>query len=478
MLYLQSCIVILQEMYMKNADYNIDENALFCVTGDPFADAGGYALKELMTQFPDKGILGLIMLATHIYVDEWDAKINPYFLNSKITQPAFDAEKKKSETRSYFEGMLNGALPSRKGYCRITGRYADLYPAGRDNTVLSGSGKFVNFHHTFAPGMMLSKEVLIRYHFLPLASEYVLDKISVISSSSASVAELYARRCCARILSDVGENQSSGILRSHSRSTGTAIFRFLDDLFTKYRDDGKGHSITMYHFTNFGASPDVQIYTLPSKVFLFYRVCCNAVYREEWNDFVARYYKTGDYKNISFDVSSGSYVASNIYIKENEYQYWRNVVYDNLLSGISILRMILQYSRKSVFDLNLLKNYLINIRNMKKETVEKIYQIADFIMQAYDESDMKNIIRSLDGVKNSYLLRRFLLHNVITKNYSQGNDMIVSVEDYVDYLFPDTSSWIEVRDVLLIAIYQRLHERHTEIEVDVIEDDGFGDDVK
>lgn len=115
---------------------------------------------------------------------------------------------------------------------------------------------------------------------------------------------------------------------------------------------------------------------------------------------------------------------------------------------------------------------------MKKETVEKIYQIADFIMQAYDESDMKNIIRSLDGVKNSYLLRRFLLHNVITKNYSQGNDMIVSVEDYVDYLFPDTSSWIEVRDVLLIAIYQRLHERHTEIEVDVIEDDGFGDDVK
>ena len=62
---------------MKN-NYKINEDALFCVTGEPFADAGGFALKELATQFPDKDILELIAFVTRIYVDRWDAKINPY----------------------------------------------------------------------------------------------------------------------------------------------------------------------------------------------------------------------------------------------------------------------------------------------------------------------------------------------------------------------------------------------------------------
>lgn len=424
------------------------------------------------------------------------------FLNAKVTQSAFDSERKKAESIAYFKGLLDGTVPSEKGYCRITGQYTDLYKAGRHNTVLSGSGKFVNFHHTFATGMMLSKEMLIRYYFLPLASERVpvtnssnaaygkfsqkkSEKlyIAVISSSNAAVAELYARRCCARILSDVGKNHSLEILKSKCRSVGTAIFRFLDDVYTMYKDEGKGDSITLYHFTNFAASPEVQIYTLPSQVFLFYRICNNVLYRQEWNDFVARHYTSNKYKKASFDSQSNNYVMSGnksetVVIEEKEYRYWKNSIYDDLLSGNSILKPILKYSKQSAFNLDLLRIYLITIRNMKKETVEKIYQIADFIMQAYDESDMKGIIKTLDGVKNPFLLRRFILKKVIEKNYLQGNDMLVSVDDYVNYLFPDTSSWMETRDVLLIAIYQRLHEKHVDVEIENGDEDNFGDDLE
>lgn len=464
---------------MKN-DYKINEDALFSVTGEPFVDAGGFALKELVTQFPDKNILELIEFVTRIYVDRWDAKINTYFLNSKITQPAFKGERKKIESIAYFKGLLDGTIPSEKGYCRITGQYTDLYKAGRDNTVLSGSGTFVNFHHTFASGIMLSKEVLIRYYFLPLASELVQNKIAVISSNNAAVAELYARRCCARILADVGKNHSLEILKSQCRTVSTAIFRFLDDVYTMYKDDGKGDFITLYHFTNFGASPEVQIFTLPSQVFLFYRICNNVLYKQEWNDFITHYY---DYKKASFDSQSNNYVMSNnksetVVIEEKEYKYWKNTIYENLLFGNSILKPILKYSKKSIFNLDLLKIYLINIRNMKKETVEKIYQIADFVIQAYDESDMKSIIRTLDGVKNPYLLRRFILKKVIEKNYLQGNEILVSVDDYVNYLFPDTNSWMETRDVLLIAIYQKLHEKHVDVEIENEDEDNFEDDVE
>lgn len=98
---------------MKN-NYKINEDALFCVTGEPFADAGGFALKELATQFPDKDILELIAFVTRIYVDRWDAKINPYFLNAKVTQSAFDSERKKAESIAYFKGLLDGTVPSEK----------------------------------------------------------------------------------------------------------------------------------------------------------------------------------------------------------------------------------------------------------------------------------------------------------------------------------------------------------------------------
>lgn len=115
---------------------------------------------------------------------------------------------------------------------------------------------------------------------------------------------------------------------------------------------------------------------------------------------------------------------------------------------------------------------------MKKETVDKINQIADFILSYNSEVDMKKVLTKLNGVKNPYLLRRFVL-KVIEDNYKRGNEMpLVTVEDYVDYLFPDSNSWMETRDVLLISIYQKLHERHLNVEVEetVFDEKEFGDD--
>ena len=109
---------------------------------------------------------------------------------------------------------------------------------------------------------------------------------------------------------------------------------------------------------------------------------------------------------------------------------------------------------------------------MKKETIEKIKQMAEFIFKSNDENGIKKAIRKLDGVSSSYLLRRFVLKDVVAKYYNEGNDeAIVTIEDYADYLFPDTSSWMEMRDVLLIAIYQKLHENKMALNVELPEVD-------
>ena len=66
----------------------------------------------------------------------------------------------------------------------------------------------------------------------------------------------------------------------------------------------------------------------------------------------------------------------------------------------------------------------------------------------------------------------------VSKNYAIGNDeAIVTVEDYTNYLFPEGSSWMETRDVLLIYIYQKLHEKNIKMVIAESEDNGNEDFV-
>lgn len=59
--------------------------------------------------------------------------------------------------------------------------------------------------------------------------------------------------------------------------------------------------------------------------------------------------------------------SETVVIEEKEYRYWKNSIYDDLLSGNSILKPILKYSKQSAFNLDLLRIYLITIRNMKRK---------------------------------------------------------------------------------------------------------------
>ena len=467
---------------MKETYPNIRYDKLCCPSGDPFVDAGGYAIKFLSEQFPEKDILDLIEYVTNIYVDRWDSKINPIFLNSNITQPSFKPERKKSETLFFFKNLIEESLPAVNGICRILGIETKLFPAGRNLSVLSGSGKFVNFHHFFEEGLMLSKEALIRYHFLPFGCELLQGNICVISSNNPCTAELYVRDCCTRILMEIGQNLSFGILKNESRTTSTAVFRFIDKLLSKYTNyDGK-ECISLYHFTNFGATPDLKIYTLPFQAFYFYVLSQRNDCKEHWNIFVSHFYKTSELKNIKFIESTSSYIGfdkkEEKAIEEIQYKYWFNTIYERLLNGKTILPQILSWSKNNAFNLKLFTNYLILIQNMKNETLNKLHEIADFILRNTPETDINKVIVKLNGINSAFLLRRFIL-KIVERNYALANEKaIVTVEDYTNYLFPETRSWMETRDVLLIYIYQMLHERKIKVDIDEtdIEED-FNDDI-
>lgn len=453
---------------MKQTYKTIDYEWLTRPTGDPFADAGGFAIEYLSEKFPEKDILELIEYITKIYVEKWGGKLNAFFLNSKITQPAFQGLRKTEETLKYFEALIKETEPSEVGWCRFTGRETKLFFGGRDNSIMTGSGTLINFHHFFQKGIALSKEALIRIHFVPFACQQLQGKISLMQSSHQMLSNLFVKLTAEKNLHEIGIGISEGVARSDFNKPANSIFHFVDYALTNLHDFRDGNmlpSLTLYLFTNFGASPDIQLYQLPAKVFLFYRTCLQPRFREDWQRFVRSHYFDSKHKGAIYNFQTGKFELvkskETETIDQSEYKQWFNRIYTKLLNDENIRTDILRWSRKQPFNFEIVSIYQQNIIGMKKETINKIKELAAFLVREEDADKIKKRIKALDGAKNASALRRFLLKDVVAANYADRNDNpIITLDDYINYLFPDGSYWAEIRDLLLIAIYQELHERN------------------
>lgn len=452
---------------MKETYNTIDYEWLTRPTGDPFADAGGFAIEYLSEKFPEKDILQLIDYITKIYVEKWGGKLNAFFLNSKITQPAFQGPRKIEETLKYFDALIKETEPSEVGYCRLIGKETKLFFGGRDNSIMTGSGTLINFHHFFQKGISLSKEALIRIHFVPFACQQLQGKISLMQSSNQKLSNLFVKLIIEKNLREIGIGLSEGVAKSDYNKPANAIFDFVDSALSQlveFREGNTLSSLTLYHFTNFGASPEIQLYQLPAKVFLFYRTCLQPRFKDDWKKFVRSHYFDAQHKGAKYNLQTEKFEMvkskETEIIDINDYKQWFNRILNKLLIDENIRPEILRWSRKHPFNFEIVSIYQQNIIGMKKETIIKIKELAAFLVREEDADKIKKRIKALDGVKNAATLRRFILKDVVAPNYVDGNDKpIVSVEDYVNYLFPDGSYWGEIRDILLIAIYQELHER-------------------
>lgn len=460
---------------MKQELKTIDYEWLTRPTGDPFADLGGRVIQYLSEREPEKDILELIEYVARIYVSRWEAKLYQFFLNHPVTQPANKGEVKFTETVKYYQGLLDNR-EAEMGCCRISGRDTWVFKAGRNNSLMSGSGTFVNFHHSFQEGIMLSKEVIIRMFFVPFGAISVGGKIALIQANKPEISDFFVKLNCEKNLAAIAMNASGEVLKSEFGSISNALFEFVNNVFSNQiydvSDEPQSVNLTLYHFTNFGASPEINIFRLPANVFRFYSLCQRPQFKADWNRFVFAYYRHSKFKGAVYNEGSGAYELvkkkETELVRMEDYRLWRNWVLENLLNQKSLLPFFLRWGTKHAFNIRIVELYQIHIQNMKQETLDKIKELSRFLADNNDENVIKKHIKALNGFKSAYDLRRFFLKVIVVKNYKQGNqDPILTVDEVVSYLFPDTNSWRDVRDLLLIAIFQDLHALNKKVDVDI-----------
>jgi hypothetical protein len=525
-------------------------------TGDPFTDTGTMVIEYLQEKNPDKSILQLIEMATDIYVKQWDNNLHTFFLNSSITHNSNKGQKGINKTIALYKGFLEGkeadGKQAEEGFCRITGKFGKVFNGARDNHIMSGSGTLINFHHGFETGIKLSKEALISIFFLPLGVEQVGDKVAVLSINNDDVSHFFIKKNIENNLKDLASGISKAIQRSNFSNPTNALFDYatqcIENIKTATYDEKtetsntKGITLNLFHFTNFGASPTIKLYTLPATVFGFFKHCIEK-HNAQWKAFVYGNYRKYESYNANYDVETGTYkervnefivipkskvnelqsfdnlnfslsnagekiieekikygnkgevkkiecfifnknefegwklsklykewrednksfdignkiikeVTVLVYKKEAFTKKWMNLIYDKLIRDKSILGNILEWNKQFPFDFQITKLYQINLRNMNIETLKQIEVIAETII--IDEGDIKKSINRLKTSKYGEL-RSFVI-KLIEKNYKAGKPMLISMTDYVKYLFPEDRNWSEIRDLLLICVYQKLHE--------------------
>lgn len=455
---------------MKRIFNTIDYDWLVRPTGDPFADAGGFAIEYLLEKFPEKDILELIRYVTvDNYISTWKGKLHSYYHGSKITNPSIKTDKAKIEgTMKMFEAIISEREEAEIGFCRISGRKTKLYSLGRESMMLSGSGGFINFHHYFDDGLKMSKEIVIRMFFMPLGTILLQGKITLLYSNNIDAAKFWVKDNCSKNFSRIGKNiqeeEEEGALKSEFTKIPNSLFSFVDKLLSRTPNISYDTSLILYHCSNFITKSELQIYQVPAKVFIFYRTCLQPRFCEDWQKFVRSHYVDSKHKGAKYNLKTEKFEVVKSkeieIIDQNDYKQWFNWILNKLLNGENIRPEFLRWSRNHPFKFEIVSIYQQNIIGMKKETIIKIKELAAFLVREEDADKIKKRIKALDGAKNASALRRFILKDVVAANYVALNEKpIVTVEDYVNYLFPDGSYWAEIRDILLIAIYQELHER-------------------
>ncbi|MCE7699410.1 MAG: type I-B CRISPR-associated protein Cas8b1/Cst1, partial [Methanobacterium paludis] len=202
-------------------------------------------------------------------------------------------------------------------------------------------------------------------------------------------------------------------------------------------------SITFYRFKNFNQGANLDIFHFPLTVFKFLADIQQDEHSAEWNKVVKRGYQFVDWENVK---------------EEGDYKNKKNLVYNNLLEGKSIIGFFIDKKNKeAIGGWDLIRNYLVEVRKMDEKRIDVIKKVADELAEYIETADDTKTLKKLETASN-YKNYRNILRIIIKKRIEKGiEDPLFTFDDYVNHLFPEGSlTWRETQDLILFRIYEKL----------------------
>ncbi len=421
----------------------------FVLTGNPFVDAGIYAIeayygKNYSTITPTELNKKIPSIANLYLTKGWNKNIYSIFFNSKLVNPSSKKKGRKYQEAAYSNYLKNlvkeFTFANTSGSCIACGRREALPTRKRDEIPLTGSGNLINFFSAGVTGERYCPVCTFAVQFMPLFLYTLGGKFLLLHSISSKIMKDWAKRGIINIQEQISAGNYAGCMEDGYKRGENALFHIIEEIVQDSEElyCNENPSISAYIFTNFGQTPQLNIIHLPNSVFRFF-VYIKRFNNPGWNKIVKK-----GYWNVN---------------KENENKWKKNWVYYNLLSGKSIIRYFFNKERDIIADWEIFSYYLKEVRQMNKKRIAVLKRVGGGIANYIEQTNNTKRLFALETAKTFEGMRNVLLKIVKDMIAIGAEGPLFSTDEFIEDLFPEGAlGWKETRDILLFKIYEQLHD--------------------
>jgi CRISPR-associated protein Cst1 len=460
---------------MANADVEHGP-PLLAYTGQPIVDVG-VATILAFAQHADAAAVTAADIEdlTEFLIDHYVAGPLKSFMfamlpNSSYVNPAMSEGARRTASRAFL-GMCGQPSDPEAGLCLFCGRQA-VGMVFRQHIPLIASQGVINFGPGGRPGVPVCGGCLLATQAFVLGCAIKCEgRALLVHSDDAELTLAFASTFLAEnrrslSLSAAGEEGSVKYPR-------TLVMRRLAEIDTRHSGPATtGASLTAYHITNYGQSPDIAIYHVPSQVLSFFHTARSEKYRSAWEYVVSAGWVRGKGKaGEAPQAAAGDepdYSTKNRAFEDlfSAVERWPWYIRKHLLCSVLKADEAIEggdtaEQRASKLSWELTELFLRKVAGMQKSRIEAIKQCGDRLADVIRDDSNKRLMRSV-FVTTRYADFRAVLLKANGARILSGGEPVVTFDDFIA-IFESTedftpTDWRLARDLLYLRILDSLYK--------------------
>lgn len=347
--------------------------------------------------------------------------------------------------------------------------------AYRQHIPLSMGEEVINFSPNGEAGIPISGEALLAIQAIPLGCAKSGGRMLGVHSDNNKITLHFAKKFLEQnktlLLISRGEDKYP---ETHLTLRTLVIETLLNasEMQREYKEDSEPFSITVYHISNSGQQPMLDIYHLPMQVISFLRKMMSADFRREWEKIIQRSWEIAPEKKSKKQEKKQDFVPHKNYLYEDLFQLPENA---SRFLKTYFLRVALKlawkdesdprqsYSTKSEIEIvswKITQEFLRRIMNMEQDRIDQIRAMGDRLAEYVSGQNDKRFFQEF-FTQNRYDYFRSRLLKTNLAHVKRGSSPIIEFEPYVQVFEEGVElarpDWRLARDLLLIRMVERLY---------------------
>lgn len=436
--------------------------------GDPMVEIGRLGLIEFCGEdrFENFDELRLhVEKLFNIYTFQTSGRIGQVFSsNSKFTHNSTgkDLNERIKQAIELYDTLIQENF---EGYCITCGKQNNLCSVSKTIFPLTSGNSNANFTSHFSSNFLMCKSCMTSLFFSPINMQKTAGFMGFMISNNPEINQFWSEENNKKFHSNIIKNVDS-LIDSKINIFENFIYNTIEEL----QENELFGDITFYLISNVDKGSEVkvvhifenQIKFLHKVAPKFFKDSLPTQSKDEWNYLVFKYASKdsiGKYRTRKENID-----GSNKTIKFNEEvieskEYKSTIQYFNpLLSNFVQGKSLLGFFKKSYVSWNLTEIYLKEIKQMREERLVALKNVAgklQLLNKNNDKEFIRKVVFPIEKTRSQSELRT-KLRELMRKLLVVSNQPLLTAEDMVFQILPSGESWQETKDILLIALYEKL----------------------